>query len=297
MFSAAMRRLPKGTCALLDANSTLTMRLAQEAPAGTVIHCDLLTAPIPDWNAHTVIADPPWYPEYIRAFLWCGRALLVPGGRVLLSLPPEGTRPGINDELMDTVAYAAAVGLRLTKVRRRRVRSITPPFERNALRTEGVGAVPEEWRTGDIAEFEWTDADESPRPIAVAYASPWIEREKAGVRVRIRTNTDVRSVEVDPRLVPLVSGDILPTVSRRDRRRAQVRVWTSGNRVFGCVFPAAFRVIATARSQDGDPEEVVGTVLRRRLTTHERPRVRTAAEQLDDLVRTEREEYADAWRA
>ena len=43
----------------------------------------------------------------------------------------------------------------------------------------------------------------------------------------------------DPSLVQLVVGDVLPTVSRRDPRRSSARLWTSGNRIFGCAAPHA----------------------------------------------------------
>ncbi len=50
------------------------------------------------------------------------------------------------------------------------------------------------------------------------------------MRVFIRGCDDMLPDEVN--LISLVKGDILPTVSRRDPRRRQADVWTSGNRIF-----------------------------------------------------------------
>jgi hypothetical protein len=63
----------------------------------------------------------------------------------------------------------------------------------------------------------------------------WTERVLGRVRLRVRLGCDVAH---DPRLTRLVEGDVLPSVSRRDPRRVEARVWTSGNRVFGCTAPS-----------------------------------------------------------
>jgi hypothetical protein len=50
------------------------------------------------------------------------------------------------------------------------------------------------------------------------------------MRLFIRGMGEARYDEAS--LISLVDGDILPTMSRRDRRRRAANVWTSGNRIF-----------------------------------------------------------------
>lgn len=57
--------------------------------------CDLITGQLPDLSARMVVADPPWYPEHTRTFLWASAHLSIPGATVLLAQPALATRPGI----------------------------------------------------------------------------------------------------------------------------------------------------------------------------------------------------------
>ncbi len=75
------------------------------------------------------------------------------------------------------------------------------------------------------------------RPPCEPTTSSWVERTFDGVRIRIDSGHSDGSD--DARLVTIVPGDVLPSVSRRDARRATARIWTSGNRVFGCASPRA----------------------------------------------------------
>jgi len=62
--------------------------------AQDVHNLDVLRDDLPDVRAHTILADPPWYPLELNAFLWAAARLAAPGAAVLLALPPLGTRPG-----------------------------------------------------------------------------------------------------------------------------------------------------------------------------------------------------------
>jgi hypothetical protein len=77
----------------------------------------------------------------------------------------------------------------------------------------------------------------------------------------------------------LVEGDILPSVSRRDLRRSQARLWTSGNRVFGCAAPSLLlRVLDEQDLKDGGDRPPSAWV-------------REAREAVKTVVEREREEY------
>lgn len=293
IFSAAIHRTPDVRCVLLDGNAQLISTLKPISPLGSTIHCDLLQDPIPPLQARTVIADPPWYPEYVRAFLWCGRSLLMAGGHLLLSLPPEGTRPGVDQELAEAIAWASLLGLRLLKNHQASVRYVTPPFERNALHAQGIYCVPDTWRAGDILEFECAGPLGASRPVTALYESTWSEVSRDGVRIRVAAG-DQESL-IAPQLLPLVPGDILASVSRRDPRRSQARVWTSGNRVFGCSDPRTLAIAASAYVGGNQPQARISRILRRRLSAQEQGNIEVALHQLESIIRLEREEYGLEW--
>src|SRR5205085_6500510 len=109
----------------------------------------------------------------------------------------------------------------------------SPPFERNALRAEGILNVPQEWRRADLVGLSKSASTQIPRPMLSSIeGDKWTEESLLSVRIRIREHS---SLEFDdPTLVSFVHGDVLPSPSRRDGRRPLVDVWTSGNRVFAC---------------------------------------------------------------
>jgi hypothetical protein len=111
----------------------------------------------------------------------------------------------------------------------------TPPFERNALRAAGVLNVHPTWRKANLWRLNRSRAELPDWPGNVTHRR-WAEHCFDAVRIRIDHCAPSRSD--DPRLRSIVENDVLPTVSRRDGRRHEARVWTTGNRVFGCDSPA-----------------------------------------------------------
>jgi hypothetical protein len=266
------------------AHVTLVDRTALAAPAGsraTYHHvlADLLGDPLPALLSHAdvVLADPPWYPEATAHFLWAAARLSRLGSRLLLSVAPVGTRPGIREERAAFFAFAEQLGYTLRETRPASLGYAMPPFERNALRAAGLSEfVPFDWRRGDLLVFEHTRLGEGTRPLRAAAPAVWAERVLGGVRLRVRPDQDAGD---DPRLQSLVEGDILPSVSRRDLRRSQARLWTSGNRVFGCAAPSLLlRVLDEQDLKDGGDRPPSAWV-------------REAREAVKTVVEREREEY------
>lgn len=111
------------------------------------------------------------------------------------------------------------------------VRYRTPHFEAMSLRaTLAEVTVPGTWRAGDLLRLRKT--------ATVVFRAPspggdrsWREARFGPVRIKLRAS----AAEHD--LAPLVPGDLLATVSRRDPIRDRIGVWTSGNRVYGLVNP------------------------------------------------------------
>jgi hypothetical protein len=202
---------------------------------------DFLRKCLPDESYSVVVMDPPWYEEYMRRSLYFAAAAVAVDGHLLLAMPALGTRPDIAQENERALEWTEQLGFVLKSVERGCLRYETPLFERNALRAAGILNVGAEWRRGDlwILRKEASHSMEWPGDLA---CQPWQEIVLEGVRVRV--DTDATPVGVDPSLRTIVHGDVLPSVSRRDPRRAAVRVWTSGNRVFSCDAPATFLSMA-----------------------------------------------------
>jgi len=258
---------------LFDANPAMLPVAARHGAQEQVTIVDILKDDIPHMSSDIVVADPPWYPDCLAGFLWAGSLLLRPGGTMFLSAPPVGTRPGVLCEREGLFHLASHMGLTFCSTRAAIVGYSSPPFERAALRAASIGDyVPGDWRQGDLLEFRRTGSVVGPRPISGGRR--WAERVIRGIRIQI----DDLAPETarDPRLVSVVSGDVLPSVSRRDKRRSSVRVWTSGNRVFGCAAPA--RLV-----------EIIDNLLAGKGAEH--PNDREATSSILELVDRERSEY------
>jgi hypothetical protein len=262
---------------LLDANPLLEKTAIDHGARSTVRLVDVLSDKIPKRISDVVVADPPWYPEAIAGFIWVGSSLLRHGGQLWLSAPPVGTRPGIKIERKRLLEFARKAGLTLSAENNGGLTYSTPPFERAALRAAGLARyVPRDWRRGDLLVFQRTSGILTPRPIV--RERRWSERVIKGVRIRIDDAGEAKSR--DPRLISLLECDVLPSVSRRDERRCLVRVWTSGNRIFGCEAPV--RLL-----------EIIDTIISGRSSKTREGR--EVAEGLQMLVERERSEYMSSY--
>jgi hypothetical protein len=247
--------------------------------------------PIATGDSVATFADPPWYPEYVAAFLWAASRQTQVGGRVFLSFPPVGTRPGILDERASSLAQAAHFGLRLESIEMRALAYRMPLFEHNAYLAAEVPEVAEDWRRGDLIEFVHAEITSAPRPVPPDPPDIWYDVAVGDVRMKCKFSPDKDFR--DPTLRCVVPGNMLLTTSRRDPARASVDVWTCGNRVFWCAGPTIFRTILSAIGNGEDVEDAVEFVLERDLSTEESNLVGRAAEQASDLVQQEESEVIE----
>lgn len=277
------------TSTLLDANDEMVAALSLVGPGAICLRlgCD----PLPEVVADAVVIDPPWYPEHVDLFLWAASQLCADAGVVLLSFPPAGTRPGVAEEREQALSYAATVGLSLVDIRRGELAYRSPPFERVALAATGLVDLPEDWRRGDLLVFRAAGGRPTnlAPPASVADDTEWVSVPASPTRIKVRHTRERRpcSAQVQPRLGSIVAGDVLPTVSRRDPRRARAAVWTACNRVFSCGDTAVFAAIADARMRGGNAIDAVAETIGRELAGGEEARVRDTVGQLDELVRLE----------
>lgn len=139
----------------------------------------------------------------------------------------------------------------------------------------GIACPPERWRMADLLEFQRNREPVGQRPPVAP--DEWVDLEVANIPLRVRATAPAVGTAL---LSPLVEGEVLATVSRRDPRRHQAALWTSRNRVFVSSDPS--RLIAAIRtlgSQGKAPDRV--------------------AEKVARVVRQERQEHGlvpgDAW--
>jgi hypothetical protein len=288
----ATRQGRKGRVSLFDINPTLIESARASRTNLASFSTDLVWgAPVDMGDAFATFADPPWYPEYVVAFLWAASRLTRVGGRVFLSFPPVGTRPGIVEERASSFAQAARFGLRLESVELGALAYGMPLFEYNAFLVAEVPEVADDWRRGDLIEFVHEERKFAPRPVAPDPPDAWDDVAVGVVRIKCKSSRDKRFR--DPTLRSIVPGDMLATVSRRDPARASADVWTCGNRVFRCAGPDVFRTILSAIANGEDVEEAVESAVGRDLSSGESQMVRRAAEQASDLVQREESEVVE----
>ena len=197
--------------------------------------------------ASAVFVDPPWYPDYIKPMFQNAAEACRSGAVVLVGLPPLGIRPGVAGERDAFDVFAKRQGFDRVGLEESVVGYETPFFEGNALAAAGVH-VPVVWRRGDLALYRRRRGSEGSR----APGPPrecWVEVEIEGMRIRIRTDVEMPGSRQG--LQSLVHGDVLPSVSRRDRRRTRANVWTSGNRIYRSGNPMAVLEAAYACRDGG----------------------------------------------
>ena len=284
---AAMREAPRQFI-LLDQNGSLPIDGPQSLVGSLFRRCDMQHDEIDLPPVQAVLADPPWYEDETLAFLRTAARICADQGKVLLSSAPDGVRPGIREERERIIAGAAKSGLRFLRIERLALSYATPFFEHNALRAAGFVHVSPNWRRGDLLIFELT-GDSLPGPMnPIAHRAEWAQVDIRGATIWVRLKDQPGFI--DPRLVRLVQGDILPTVSRRDDRREAADVWTAGNRIYRCDGSHILSVVLNAIGVSEAPLEAVERRLQRPLDHLEAAKVESSFVQVERIIQTELQE-------
>lgn len=239
-----------------------------------------------------VVMDPPWYQFDMQVFLLAALRNMSPGAKILLSVPPIGTRPRVEEEWQQLLQWSSGSGLRLADYKKAILPYVSPLFERNALRAAGVVCYPEQWRRGDLATFEWDGASQNvAAPPPAPKGVEWCEARSGEMRIRLRRSEDVGWKS--PLLKEIVPGDVLPSVSRRDPRLGSVAVWTSGNRVFGCEGTRILGIITQAVISGGCAEYEVHRLLGLPLNDGRTEEIERTVVRIKDLIAIEQQEITD----
>ena len=245
---------------------------------------DLLIESIPEISTNLIIVDPPWYPEYYKSFLWASSKVCVTNGYILLSVPPEGIRPGIKGELEDIFDFASKAGLSCIGYETKAITYNMPQFERNALMASGLKNIDANWRTADLATLTKTKQISTSRPF-FKNTNNWFEiiLDSIVLRVKEKDHTEFKN----PTLVPLVDGDIFSSISRRDSRRDLIDVWTSGNRVYLCQGTHILICILKAIQEKESPIKLISKMINRKLNIHEIRQVLETTRKIKEIVSSE----------
>jgi hypothetical protein len=285
----SLRRLKQPVLRLTLIDSDCDIDAGSDNEGHHFVVGDVLQDELPSISADVVVVDPPWYEPEIRSFLWAARSVCRTQGMILLSVPPEGTRPGIAEEWNRLSHWANGIGLKLVSYEKAALSYLSPPFEQNALANAGVNHVTEEWRRGDLVTF-YCETDSCHERPDTPSKQAWVEYSVDGVRFRVRT-PEAKGWS-DPSLLPLVPNDVLPTVSRRSPLWQCVDVWTSGNRVFKCVGRHVLVLILRAIACGEDPITVVQSKLACSLQKDSHAHVLQVAAKLRQIVAREKQENA-----
>ena len=284
---AGTRKAPRQFI-LLDQSSSLSMGNPQPLAGSIFRRCDMQHDAIDVPAVQAVLADPPWYEDETLTFLRTAARICADRGRVLLSSAPDGVRPGIREERERIITGAAESGLKFLGAERCVLSYATPFFEHNALRAAGFAHVAPNWRRGDLLIFEPTGGSFSGPMNPLARSVEWAQVDVRGTTIWVRSKD--QQGFIDPGLVPLVPGDILPTVSRRDGRREAADVWTAGNRIYRCDGSHILSVILSAIGDSEAPLEAVERRLQRPLDYLEAAKVESSFVQVDKIIQTELQE-------
>ena len=245
LFERGRRLMPERSFVLWDKNAST---LGQLSEAHSLAAIDLRHELTPELTVSAAVIDPPWYNDFVRLFLWSALRNLRPGGMVLMSTPPEGTRPSAAHDLVRIIRWAEDAGAELVSHQCCHLAYRSPLFEVNALAATGLASVPLDWRRGDLVKFRKRAAVHVDRPSIELTVEPWSEYRIGSLRWRLRTDED--AVSSHP-LRTVWKSTVLPSVSARFHPRYLANFVTSGNRFFQTAFPE--RVAEFCCALDGRP--------------------------------------------
>ena len=273
--------------AFLAEDNAITWRInSLNQATGAPLAIGFCSAGLPQESADAVLLDPPWYMDFIRPMLAAAAAACRLCGVVLLSMPPTATRPSAEADRAATLNFALRLGLELIGDEPLGLSYETPFFETNALAAASLHP-PARWRRGDLLIFRKTRSASRLAPVTSRRRN-WVEVTVGRMRLFIKGAADTGGSHG---LIPIVPGDVLASVSRRDPRRRTASVWTSGNRIFRTdnprlVLEAALLHSSVARGTGAQP------VLRG--SVRERKALEQVGEQIGSLAEREADEERGA---
>ena len=223
-YAFATTVLPEYQLSLCDKNAT---HVGQLSEVGRIAEIDLTREPIPTQTAEAAVIDPPWYNDFYKLFIWGALERVKLGGSMLISFPPEGTRPSAANDLKEVLRWCQNAGAELIEHRPGILPYRSPLFEINALAMHEIHNVPWDWRRGDLLVLKKSSDAQLPCPIIPNLGHHWHEFKIGLVRVKVRFGKDSQG---DAGLRPVAGTPVLPSVSTHYPGRENANVVTTGNR-------------------------------------------------------------------
>lgn len=228
--SAAVSRGKK--LILIDQNPAILARFPELGTLPELHLMDAADAGRLALEADVLVFDSPWYLGDILAWLRTASYLVKRGGTIIFSLYPPLLRPTASLEREFVLEIASAIGdLELTEDS---LAYETPLFENEALTACGLCFVGD-WRRGDLVVIRNAHQVELPLPsVPRRYEvdGEWETFLLGSQVVKLRKRAQQGAIDRPSVLLePIGETYILPSVSVRNEKRADVDVWTSRNRV------------------------------------------------------------------
>lgn len=155
-------------------------------------------------------------------------------------LPPIYTRPTILEEREIIKTFCESKGFLVKNIENAVARYVTPQFEANSLRANGIFCDLNDWRVGDVLVIEkkadhntnWKLKLQSSKIHEINF---WKEIDIGKVRIKYKQAKNAASISrYDINIDSIFQDDVYPSVSKRYQTDFDINVWTSGNRVFHC---------------------------------------------------------------
>jgi hypothetical protein len=237
---------------LIDQNKATIHALIDRGHAHRVHCADILAQNTLAAPCDIVIADPPWYLEFYRAFICQASRLLQGDGILALSVLPLLTRPCAVRDREEILQMATEAGFHLVSAEAGRLGYQTPAFERATFKTHGISI--SNWRRGDLFLFLRVGAPRSDGPARTAalVEGDWdtYQIERSQIKVRRR----VEHAQCRFAATPLGrAGSVLESVSRRLPVRARIDVWSSNNAAYAIQGLHVLRAALSAARNGGSP--------------------------------------------
>lgn len=226
LFLQLVRR--RGHTALFERSQSILEDLKSMGFKDGVIKHDLfdpISSPKREYDA--VVADPPWYPDFYRAFILRSTELLQDEGLLFISVLPWLTRPSAIEDRAEILRFAAQAGFDLVEVVPNLLTYESPKFERIALALKGLDCG--NWRAGDLFVFRRIN---EPAP-SIAVERPkdepeWDEYRLGRRKVKLRRRPEEYGTRFGFRPAD-EDGRTFGDVSRRSLFRPRIDLWTSDN--------------------------------------------------------------------
>ena len=206
-----------------------------------------------------VIADPPWYLDHYRAFIQAARHMLVGGRKLLLSVLPPLTRPSAENDRAAIVSFAFERGFDLESSEAALLEYLSPPFEMEALKSEGLNAPI--WRSGDLFTFVLSERrvpEYRPEPDEDQHL--WRAFTIGRTIIKVKWDGTHFSDEFDFQNVSHTNTIRLQSVSRRSPARSRINLWSSRNVALHVTRPDLVCATLQLLDEGHSPEHVSRTV-------------------------------------